>query len=48
MVAPHRRPRQPRASTVWQVLHDCWDAFRIRHAAGYEVDHGPLPAAADP
>jgi hypothetical protein len=55
MVCSRYRPRQPRASPVWQVLHDHWEAFRRRpparaaHRPGRRrSSHEPPPATSAP
>ena len=44
---PRYRPRQPRASPVWQVVRDHWPAFRAAYPGRYQADWGPLPDRAD-
>ena len=43
----HFRPRQPRASPVWQVVHDHWTGFRAAYTAHSAATWGPLPAQVD-
>jgi hypothetical protein len=42
MVCRRYRPRQPRASPVWQVFRHHWPAYLIRQKAGISAKHGPL------
>ncbi len=44
MVCRRYRPRQPRASPVWQVFRHHWPAYLIRQEAGTSAKHGPLAA----
>ncbi len=44
MVCRRYRPRQPRASPVWQVFKEHWLAYMMRQEAGTSVKHGPLAA----
>jgi hypothetical protein len=46
MVCRRYRPRQPRASPVWQVLREHWPAYLIRQEAGASAKHGPMPSHA--
>lgn len=45
MVCLCYRPRQPRASPVWQALKEHWSAYQTRQEAGIARKH-PLPAHA--
>lgn len=44
MVCRRYRPRQPRASPVWQVFKQHWPAYLIRQEVGSSAKHGPLAA----
>lgn len=48
MVCRRYRPRQPRASPVWQVLKQHWPAYLIRQEAGISAKQGPLPVHTPP
>lgn len=43
MVCRRYRPRQPRASPVWQVFRQHWPAYLVREQAGASANSGPLP-----
>lgn len=38
------RPRRPRASPLWQIIHHGWDDFQNKYEAIYRKPHGPLRA----
>lgn len=42
MVCRRYRPRQPRASPVWQVLKQHWPAYLVRQEGGTSAKHGTL------
>lgn len=42
MVCRRYRPRQPRASLVWQVFRHHWPAYLVRQEAGASAKYGPL------
>jgi len=44
MVCRRYRPRQPRASPVWQVFKHHWPAYLVRQEAGTSSKSGPLAA----
>ena len=36
------RPRRPRASPLWQIIHHGWDEFQSQYESKYRKVHGPL------
>lgn len=36
------RPRRPRASPLWQIIHHGWDDFQSDYKQCYRKKHGPL------
>ena len=36
------RPRRPRASPLWQIIHHGWDEFQSQYESSYRKAHGPL------
>jgi len=36
------RPRRPRASPLWQIVHHAWDEFIAHYEARHRRTHGPL------
>jgi len=36
------RPRTPRASPLWQIVHHSWNGFLAGYEAKYRKIHGPL------
>ncbi len=36
------RPRRPRASPLWQIIHQGWDEFQEQYETRYRKTHGPL------
>ena len=36
------RPRRPRASPLWQIIHNGWDDFQSQYETKYRKIHGPL------
>ena len=36
------RPRRPRASPLWQIIHQGWDQFQTHYEADHRKTHGPL------
>ena len=36
------RPRRPRASPLWQIVHHGWEAFLAEYESAYRKAHGPL------
>ena len=36
------RPRRPRASPLWQIIHHGWDDFQAQYEASFRKAHGPL------
>ncbi|MDB4657708.1 transposase zinc-binding domain-containing protein, partial [Verrucomicrobiales bacterium] len=35
-------PRRPRASPLWQIIHQGWDQFQTNYEADHRKTHGPL------
>ncbi len=38
------RPRRPRASPLWQIIHQAWNVFQTAYEKIYHKFHGPLRA----
>ena len=36
------RPRSPRASPLWQIVHHSWNDFLADYESKYRKIHGPL------
>jgi hypothetical protein len=36
------RPRRPRASPLWQIIHQAWNEFQTTYEKLYRKIHGPL------
>jgi hypothetical protein len=36
------RPRRPRASPLWQIVHHGWASFLAEYEAVHRKTHGPL------
>ena len=36
------RPRRPRASPLWQIVHHAWDDFLAQYESTHRKTHGPL------